>query len=77
MISQVANEIVAFVGIIFLSFVNLLVPGIHLFEINPGILIFLETLRQGVAWLLIKIALMLGVSIGFLFFVRRRIHANH
>jgi len=77
MISQVANETVAFIGIISLSFVNLLVPGIHLFEINPGILMFLETIQQGVDWLLIKIALMLGVSIGFLIFVRRRIHANH
>ena len=77
MISQVANETVAFIGIISLSFVNLLVPGIHLFEINPGILIFLENMRQGVDWFLIKIALMLSVSIGFLIFVRRRIHANH
>lgn len=77
MISQVANETVAFIGLISLSFINFLVPGINFFEINPGILMFLENIRQGVSLLSIKVAFMLSISIGFFILAKRRIHANH
>lgn len=72
---KVTNEIVAFVGIIVLSFISYLVPGLSFLNINPGILTIFEDIQQTFPLLHIKITLMTIFIIAFLGLEKRKIHA--
>lgn len=76
-LSKLTNETAAFVGIVLLSFVNFLVPGFKLLEINPGILMFFEELQQGETLLYIKVVVLILIIVVVFGLSKRRIYANN
>lgn len=76
-LSKLTNETAAFVGIVLLSFVNFLVPGIKLLEINPGILMFFENLQQGETNLYFKVVVLALITVIFFGLAKRRMYANN